>query len=88
MLHVVFALDRSLNFFVVFKVNEPLDGVLLRKTCNEFVAVFVNSSNKVVRNSDVQDAVWSARQNIYLAACHRPKMKDVDGGDKSVHDNL
>jgi hypothetical protein len=68
MFHIVFALDRSLNFFVMFEVNEPLDGVILRKTCNESVTVFVNSSNKAVRNSDVQDAVWSARQNIHIAA--------------------
>jgi hypothetical protein len=50
--------------------------------------MFVDSSNKVVRDPDVQDAIGCARQNINIAARHREKMKDVDGRDKPGHDDF
>jgi len=36
--------------------------------CNESVPMFVDSSNKVVCYTDVQNAVGCARQNINIAA--------------------
>ena len=50
--------------------------------------MFVNSSNKIVRNPHVQDAVGCARQNIDVAAKHILMMKDVDGRDKPGHDDV
>jgi len=34
MLDVVFALDRSLNLFVMLKVNKALDRISFRKSCD------------------------------------------------------
>jgi hypothetical protein len=53
-LDIVFALNRRLNFFVLLKVNEPLDGVSLRESCDQSIPMFVDSSNKVVRYPDIQ----------------------------------
>ena len=87
MLDVVFALDRSLNVLVVFEINEPLDLILFRKSCDLAIPMFVNSSDKVVRNTDVQDAVGRACQYVKIATCHCHNMKNVDGRDKPGHDD-
>jgi hypothetical protein len=57
MLDVVFALERSLNFFVVFEVDQAFDGILLCEACDQTVAVFVDSSNEIIRHPDIQNAV-------------------------------
>jgi hypothetical protein len=60
MLDVVLALNRSLNSLVMFEVNEPLDRIFFRKSCDQAIPMFVNSSDTVIRNADVQDAVGCA----------------------------
>ena len=87
MLDVVFALNRSLNFFVVFKVNKVLDGILFRRSCDQSVPVFVDASNKVVDHPDAQNVVGRARHDINVATSHKRMMKDVDGRDKPGHDD-
>ena len=67
MLDVVFALDRKLNVIVMLEINEPLDGILLCESRNQAIPVFVDSSDEVVRDSHVQDAVWRADQNVNIA---------------------
>jgi hypothetical protein len=67
MLHVVFALDRRLNVFVVFEVNKALDGIPFSESRDEPVSMFVNSSNKVGGNANVQNAVGRTCQNINVA---------------------
>jgi len=57
MLHVVFALDRSLNFFVTFEVDKAFDGILLCESRDQAIPMFIDSSDEVVRNSHVQNAV-------------------------------
>jgi hypothetical protein len=64
MLDVVLTLDRSLNFFVTLEVNKALDGILFGKSRDQSVAMFVDSSDEIVRNPNVQNAVGGARQNI------------------------
>jgi hypothetical protein len=61
MLDVVFALDRRLNIFVMLEVDEPLDRIPLRKSRDQAIPVFIDSTNKVVRNSNVQNAVGGTR---------------------------
>ena len=50
MLHVVLALDRSLNCFVMFEVDQALDRILLGKACNQPIPMLVNSPHKIVRH--------------------------------------
>jgi hypothetical protein len=88
MFDVVFALDRGLDIFVTFEVNKAFDRILLRKSRNETVSMFIDSSNDVVCNSNVEDAVGSACQNVYVAAEHTRIVKDVDGRDKPGHDDV
>ena len=85
-LDVVFALNGRLNIFVMFEVDEPLDCVSFRKSRDQAIAMLVDSSHEVVRNTHVQDAVGCARQYVKIATCHAHKMKDVDGRDKPGHD--
>jgi hypothetical protein len=47
---VVFALDRRLNVVVLLEVNQPLDAIPFRKSGDQAVAMFVDSSNEVVRD--------------------------------------
>jgi hypothetical protein len=86
MLDVVFALDRRLNLFVMLEVNKSLDGIPLNKSRNQAIPVFIDSSDEVVRNSHVQNAVWRASQDINVATYHPLMFKDVDGRDKPGHD--
>jgi hypothetical protein len=88
MLDGVFALDRSLNILVMFEINEPLDRVSFRESCDQAIPMFVNSPDKVIRDADLQDAVGCARQYIKIAACHCHNMKDADGRDKPGHDGV
>ena len=48
MLDVVFALDGSLNVVVMLEVDEALDGIPLRKSRDQAIPVFIDSTNKVV----------------------------------------
>ena len=68
MLHAVLALDRNPNVPVILKVDKAFDGVLLCKSCNETVPMFVHSPNKVIGDPDIKDTVRCTRQNINIAA--------------------
>jgi hypothetical protein len=80
--------SRGLDIFVTFEVNKAFDRILLGKSRNESVSMFVDSSNKVACHSNVQDAVGSACQNVYVAAEHTRIVRDVDGRDKPGHDEV
>ena len=80
--------SRGLDIFVTFEVNKAFDRILLGKSRNESVSMFVDSSNKVACHSNVQDPVGSACQDVYVAAEHEPTMKNVDGRDKPGHDDV
>src|SRR6202165_742790 len=80
MLDVVFALDRCLNLVMMLEVNEAFDGILLCESRDQPIPMFVDSSDEVVRDSHVQNAVWRASQNVNIATLHAQMMKDVDGG--------
>ena len=88
MFDVVFTLDRKLNVIVMLEVNEAFDGILLCESRDQAIPMFIDSSDEVVRNSHVQNAVWRARQNINIATYHTQRMKDVDGRDKPGHDDV
>jgi hypothetical protein len=62
MLDVVFALDRSLNILVVLEVNKALDGIPLGKSRDQSIAMFVDSTDEIVRDPNVQNAVGGACQ--------------------------
>jgi hypothetical protein len=86
MLDIVLALDRGLNRFIMFEVDEALDGIFFGKSGDQSISVLVDSSNKIVRHPDVQDAIWCARHDVNVAAKHKPIVKNVDGRDKPGHD--
>jgi hypothetical protein len=57
MFDVVFTLDRKLNVIVMLEVNEAFDGILLCESRDQAIPMFIDSSDEVVRNSHVQNAV-------------------------------
>ena len=67
MLDVVFALDRSLNIIVALKVDQPLNTMPLRESCDQAIPMFIDSSDEVARDSNVQNAVWRTGQNVNIA---------------------
>jgi hypothetical protein len=87
MFDVVLALDRSLDIFVKFEIDETLDRIPFGKAGDQSISVFVNSSDKVARHPDVQDAIGCACHDVNPAAKHSLMMKDVDGRDKPGHDS-
>jgi hypothetical protein len=47
----------------------------------------IDSTDKIIRHTDVKGAVRSIRENVDIAACgHAEIMKDVDGRNKPGHD--
>jgi hypothetical protein len=62
MLDVVFALDRSLNILVALEVDKALDGIPLGKSRDQSIAMFVDSTDEIVRDPNVQNAVGGACQ--------------------------
>src|SRR4026207_1707123 len=84
--HVVLALDRGLNRFVMFEEDQAFDRISLRKSRHQPIPMLVNSPHKVVRHPDIEDAVRCARQDVYIAAQHAWMVKGVDARHKAGHD--
>ena len=85
-LDVVFALNRGLDFVVVFEVDQALERIALGESSDNSVPVFVDAPDKVVCHADVQNAVRCTRHQVHVTAAHAAIVEDVDIRCKPGHD--
>jgi hypothetical protein len=72
----------------LFKINQTLQPVSFSEAVHKAGPVFIDSANKVVCHTNIQNAVWAIGQNIDASTCHAEILQDVDGRDKPGHDQL
>ena len=88
MLDGCFALNGGQNIIEVLHVDQSFQAVMLCKSINKPLPVFIGSSRQVARNADVQDAVTPIGHEINPAPAIFRLKQDVDGRNKSGHDGL
>src|SRR5580704_15159745 len=64
---IVFALNGLLNGFILFEIDESLQAVPLRKAFYRSGSVFKHAADDVVRNANINYAVWLVGQKIDVA---------------------
>jgi len=63
-LHLFFSGDGGSGIIEDLEIHEPINGVPLRKTGDGLDAMFMNPSNEIIGDADVQCPVAAARQNV------------------------
>jgi hypothetical protein len=86
MFDVVLALDCLPDVLETFKIDQALQSMAPCKAINEPRPMFEHSTDKIIRHSTAKGAVGSIGQNVNIATGHREIVKDVDGRDKTGHD--
>jgi hypothetical protein len=86
MLDVVLALDGVADIIEPFEIDQSLQSIPLGEPIDKSRAMLKHPTDKIVRYSDVQNAVRTIGQNVNVATCHAEILQDVDGRDKPGHD--
>ena len=88
MFDVVFPLNGHTDVVKRLKIDKTFQAMLFSKTVHGSGTMFENTSDKIVRNADIEDAVRFIGQKVNVTTCHKAIMKDVDGRDKPGHDEV
>jgi hypothetical protein len=59
----LFSLDSGLDVGMPFKVDKPLDAILLCKAGRELQPMFIDSPNQIIRHADVKRPANPARED-------------------------
>jgi len=65
-LNLLFSRDSGNRSIEDLEIYEPVNGVPPRKNGNGLDAMFMNPSNEVTRDSNIQRAMAAARQNVKI----------------------
>jgi hypothetical protein len=87
-LDVVLALDGVADVVEPFEIDQPLQSIPLGEAFDKSGAMLEHPTDKIVRHSNVQNAVPSIGQNVDVTTFHAEILQDVDGRDKPGHDEL
>jgi hypothetical protein len=88
MLDVVLALNGVADIVEPFKIDQSLQSIPPGEPLDESRTMLKHPTDKIVRHPNLQNAVRTIGQNIYVATCHAEILQDVDGRDKPGHDEL
>src|SRR5437899_291391 len=69
-----------------FKIDELMDVIALCEAGNEPVAVLINTSNEIVRHSNIDRPVGTTCKNVDVELSHTWSVPKRDGRDKPGDD--
>jgi hypothetical protein len=89
MLDVLFTLNCLISGIVNFKVNELFDSVSFRMARHQSILVLVDTTDKIIRDSNIDRAAWATCKNIDVELPHGLSFvnrgrRDKPGDDSGV----
>ena len=86
MLDIVLALDGVTDIVKLLEVDQSLQSIPLGEAFHESGSMLIDAANKIACDADVENTVRAIGKNVNPSTSHAGILQDVDGRNKSGHD--
>ena len=88
MLDIMLALNRIADVVEPLEIDLSLQPMLFGEAIDESRTMLEYAADQIICHANVQDPVGTIGQNVNVTTCHTDILQDVDGRDKSGHDEI